>query len=57
MNHYTSKVNTILIELTDAIGFQEEIPQHIDAFRIAERRLVELIYETNNITDAINKTI
>lgn len=45
MSHHTSKVNTILVELTDVIGYSELEPKHLDAFRTAERKLVEIIGE------------
>jgi|GEM_PF-6424085 len=45
MSHNTSKVNTILVELTDITGYSDLDPKHLDAFRTAERKLVELIAE------------
>ena len=51
MSHYTSKVNTILVELTDITGYSEVEPKHIDAFRTAERKLVELITEAQGACD------
>jgi len=48
MNKEEDKINSILIELTDAIGFDENKKGHMKAFLKAREELINLIEEIDN---------
>ena len=48
MNKEDERINNILIELTDAIGFDGNNKIHMEAFWKAQEELIKLIQEIDN---------